>query len=291
MSSKKVLCPIDFSSGSQHSIQAAIRIANEWNAELVLTHAWYVPAMAIGEFPDPAIYGIVKNEAQSALDAAKEAAISAGAKQVTSKLLSGVPGHEIVAEAQSDAAISLIVIGSHGRTGLARVLLGSTAEYVVRHAPCSVLTVRLDWVDKPYRHVLVPTDFSDCARDALELAAQLVQPGGAGVTLLHALELPVSYAGEMTSDELARTLDKRAEQLLEQWAAQLATNISVPITTRSPIGGAGAQILATLDNDDTYDLVVMGTHGRQGLRRLLGSVAEKTVRHAPCPVLVVRRRQ
>jgi len=108
---------------------------------------------------------------------------------------------------------------------------------------------------------------------------------------LHVIEVPVSYSGEPRVEGFVDALDKHAARLLETWAADLRTKVSVPVTMRWRIGSAGAQTLAVLDNDKSFDLVVMGSHGRTGLRRaLLGSVAEKVARHAARPVLIARKR-
>ena len=101
----------------------------------------------------------------------------------------------------------------------------------------------------------------------------------------------MTYSGEPAIADLIDTLDKRAAKLLEDWAAQLRTTASVPVATRWRIGSAGGQTLAILEDQPPFDLVVVGSHGRTGLRRaLLGSVAEKIVRHAPCAVLIARER-
>jgi nucleotide-binding universal stress UspA family protein len=124
----------------------------------------------------------------------------------------------------------------------------------------------------------------------MNLAAELVKPGSE-ITLLHVLELPVSYTGELPIPDFHRELDARSAALLDRWTAELKAKVSVPVTQRTRIGRPGAQILALLDDDRTFDLVVMGSHGHTGLERmLLGSVAEKVVRHARCPVLVAHGR-
>jgi nucleotide-binding universal stress UspA family protein len=117
-----------------------------------------------------------------------------------------------------------------------------------------------------------------------------VQPRGA-ITLLHVIELPLRYAGEVPDPDLARSLDARAVHALDDAVARLQPRIDATIAARSHIGYPGAQTLAIVDNDPSIDLVVMGSHGRTGIKRaLLGSVAEKVVRHARCPVLVARKR-
>jgi nucleotide-binding universal stress UspA family protein len=292
MSFKKILCPVDFSAGSRQALAVAVRLASEADAELVLAHVWYVPAaMFPVEHPLPVqIVQQLNDDAQRALDLAVRDASALGAKRLTSTLLTGIPWSAIV-DLPDDPEFDLVVIGTHGRTGLARILLGSVAEKVVRHAPCSVLVVRPDGEVRPFTHALCPIDFSGDARQALDLAAELVRPGGAGITLLHVIEAPVAYSGELPDPGIVRDLDRRSAEALEQWAAELRGKVSVPVAVQCRLGWAGAETLAAIDHDPTIDLVVMGSHGRTGIKRvLLGSVAEKVVRHARCPVLVGRRR-
>ncbi|MEO7731471.1 MAG: universal stress protein [Kofleriaceae bacterium] len=291
MTFRKILCPVDFSPGSHTAMRAAVRIAIERGAELVLVHAWYLPPVATGGEAMLSADRVqqLSDDAQLALDDEVQAASALGAKRVTQKLLNGVPWTVITDAARED--IDLIVIGTHGRTGLARILIGSVAEKVVRHAPCPVLVVRPDGAVSPFTHVLCPVDFSASAHEAMELAGQLAQPGGAGITLLHVIEVPVAYSGEPNLPGLYRDLDQLSVALLEEWAKELRTTTSVPVTPRCRIGHPGAGTLAVLDADATFDLVVMGSRGRTGMARaLLGSVAEKVVRHARCPVLVSRSR-
>lgn len=293
MTFRKILCPIDFSLGSQQAMLLAVRLANESDAELVLAHAWYLPPLPYADvpvFPPDTLQAMIDDEERGLATAAAEAS-RLGAKRVTTKLLTGLPWDQIVTLLRGDTAFGLVVMGTHGRTGLDRVLMGSVTEKVIRHAPCPVLAVPTRGQVSAFRHVLCPVDFSESSRQAVALAAELATSGGAGITLLHVLELPVAYSGEIRDEGFVDILDKRAARLLEEWARDLKIKVSVPLATRSRIGSAGAQILAALDEDKTFDLVVMGSHGRSGLpRALLGSVAEKVVRHAGRPVLIARAR-
>ena len=291
---RKILCPIDFSAGSQQAMRVAIRLANEADAELVLAHAWHVPPMAYGsEYVLAAdLMRDIADGARDALDAAMREATALGAKRVASRLLTGSPRHEIVKMLERDPAFDLVVMGTHGRTGLARILLGSVAEGVVRHAPCSVLAVRPDGEVRPFTRVLCPIDFSDSSQVATNLAAELVRPGGAKLTLLHVIDPPAVYTSRERTLELVRDLDRYATEHLHRWAAQLAGTAPASVTTLCRVGHPGAEILKALDEGPAFDLVVMGSHGRIGLERgLLGSVAEKVVRHAKGPVLVARQRE
>jgi nucleotide-binding universal stress UspA family protein len=289
MAFTKILCPVDFSPGSQQALRTAVRIANEHDAELVLVHSWYIPPLAFaGEYAYAGnIVHTITEDARRGLDAAAAEARTLGARRVASRMLHGLPWQQIVEAAQRETGLDLIVLGTHGRTGLPRVVMGSVAELVVRHAPCPVLTVRPGNEPAPYQHVLCPVDLSKSAREAMKLAAELVTPGGAGITVLHVLELPVAYAGELTIPDFHRDLDARSAAVLDRWTADLKTAATVPIAQVTRVGRPGAQILAALEDDRTFDLVVMGSRGHTGVERmLLGSVAEKVVRHARCPVLV-----
>ena len=291
MSATKILCPIDFSAGSQQAMRTAIRLANDADAELVLAHAWYLPTTAYSDMYQlsPEIIQQMTAEAERNLDDMTREATKLGAKRMASKLLSGNPWQMIVEVLEQDRAFDLVVMSSHGRTGIPRILLGSVAQNVVRHAPCSVMVVPPGNEPKPFSHVLCPIDFSESSRHAIDLAAAHAR---SGITLLHVIEIPVAFSGELPIPEFAQGLDKVAAKLLEDWALDLRSKVKVPVVTRTRIGSPGTQTLAALDDASTFDLVIMGSHGRTGIRRvLLGSVAEKVVRHAPCPVLVVRERE
>lgn len=291
MTIRKILCATDFSSGSQQAMRVAARLANEANAELVLAHCWHVPAVDFADFTYPGtLIQQMSDDAARGLELATREVKLLGVKQVSSKLMEGSPWYEIVRVAQNDETYDLIVIGTHGRTGLKRILLGSVAEKVVRHSPCSVLAVRPDSELKTFLHALCPTDFSPSATYALELASEIVPPNGA-ITLMHVIEIPVPFSGEMPVLGLEHDLDAWAAKALDESAARLRAKVSANITTQARLGYPGAQTLTKLDEDRTIDLVVMGSHGRTGINRaVLGSVAEKVVRHARCPVLIARKR-
>jgi nucleotide-binding universal stress UspA family protein len=149
MTTHKILCALDFSSGSRPALQMAIRLAHERHAELVVMHVWYVPQTGLGDLPFPrGIAERIAGEAMQSLDAAVAEARAAGLTAATCQLVQGVPGWMIVDAVNRDRAIDLVVVGTHGRTGLARALIGSVAEYVVRHAPCAVLVARQDRDDR-----------------------------------------------------------------------------------------------------------------------------------------------
>ncbi len=146
----------------------------------------------------------------------------------------------------------------------------------------------------PFRTILVPTDFSPCARRAVEYAADLARASGALLVLHHATELPFGVHGSdrihpegarepVRIDDYARN---SARAHLDEEAAWIGPGVQV--ITRAELGATVQRILDAAQELGA-DLIVMGTHGRTGLRRgLMGSIAERVVRAAPCPVLTLR---
>jgi nucleotide-binding universal stress UspA family protein len=143
MTFKKILCPIDFSDGAQEAMRIATQLAKETSAELVLIHVWqppfsYAPEAALS----PDLSEVVHQNAEQNLAKKRAEAEALCGARVGAILLMGTPWDRIVETTKKDQSFDLLVIGTHGRTGLKRVLLGSVSEQVVRHASCPVLVVR-----------------------------------------------------------------------------------------------------------------------------------------------------
>jgi nucleotide-binding universal stress UspA family protein len=141
---KKILCPVDFSEPSRYAMRSAAQLAIDTGAELVVAHAWESPLHP--EYSElilknDAFAPVLKKE-EDALAAIKRELEGLGPKSVQAKLLFGVPWHAIVEESRKDPTYDVIVMGTHGRSGIKHVLLGSVAERVARHASCPVLLIR-----------------------------------------------------------------------------------------------------------------------------------------------------
>jgi len=138
---KKLLVAVDFSEASRKALQAGAAMAADTGVPLVLLHVVSPPrAHAEGAmFP----VGDTPAGAEAELAAWKRDAEATGARLVTTRIVAGTPWHEIVEVLRADRSFDLAIVGTHGRTGLTHVLLGSVAERVVRFAPCPVLVVRV----------------------------------------------------------------------------------------------------------------------------------------------------
>lgn len=137
-----------------------------------------------------------------------------------------------------------------------------------------------------WQKILVPTDFSACADSAVHAAAALHQKSGAEILLLHVTE-PAYQGLRVQTNDLHAQMRHEAENRLKKLAAEVfpnATNARVLVKDGRP-----ADVICQTATTEKADAIIIPTHGHSGLKHaLLGSVAEKVVRHAPCSVLVVR---
>jgi len=200
-----------------------------------------------------------------------------------------------ITNAADEEQAALIVMGTHGRIGLDRLLLGSVAEKVVRQARCPVMTVRGSEAETQLASggllqagcFLVPIDFSECAQDAFEFAVSLAKPLGAVMRLIHAFEpsaYPLDFSLFKVSDEKA--LHARVRDRLEELVSVLRREgVSAEVVCEV---GLPADVILSQAKRIPGSMIVMGTHGRRGWKHLVGSVAEHVVRQAACPVVTVK---
>lgn len=303
VSIKNVLCPVDFSEFSRHAFDRAVAIAQAYGAGVTAIHVVQTQA------PPPFIpYG-----ATGSLDAftlspadrdhlARELAAFVAhdppvTVPVTHKVIDGFSiAREIVTEAIATSA-DLIVMGTHGRTGFQRFLLGSVTERLLRAAPCPVLTVgeadaRMHGDDATFKRILCAVDFSDCSLAALDFAVSLAERSKSEISAVNVIEwTPVGYdpligpptdlagyrmAAEVVSRERLHTVVQQAAH-------------DVPTIGEIVSAGKPHHEIVRIAEQLKADLIVIGIHGRNPLDRMLfGSTAEPLVRHATCPVLTVR---
>jgi nucleotide-binding universal stress UspA family protein len=218
---------------------------------------------------------------------------------VSTEVLLENPRHA-VAKLATEWKADLAVLGSHGRGTFTRLLIGSTAQAVLRNAPCSVEIVRTPRGDRASRglhgmRVLLPTDGSEYAVLAASRVAERPWPEGSIFKVLACPEYPVLigeypyYAPEQLV-ELTKASEAHAKEAAEQAAAVLRNSgIEVKAEVTEPRDSPARTILSSADLWQS-DLIVMGSHGRRGFDRLvMGSVSETVAMHAHCSVEVVRQ--
>ena len=293
----RILFATDFSLWARRAEDYACSLACSWKASLtVLSVAEFPPGLNPNSPVHQLYLGELLKHASSQLVDLKGRAERRGIA-ITTRMATGIPSEEVITAARAEDS-DLIVMGTRGKTGLTHVLLGSTAERVIRGAPCPVLTVRTEQADakdegtlsRPItlERILVPVDFSNCSLDALAHAVVVAQQAKASLMLLHVLE-PVSYGLDFSLGD-----SKAREQERETWTKRLEELVSsyqqshVPMESRLR-GGLPADSILDSAQIFSCDLIVMGTHGRRGIAHSIsGSVAEAVLRKAHCPVIAVR---
>ena len=298
---RKILVGVDLSTPAEVAIQHALGLARHVGAEVVLVMATSMPDVpgygdsGPGRGPIAAISAALSEEARRAATV-EHAALSELTQRYGGQ---GVQVSQVIVDGRADVALpelartvgaDLIVVGSHGRTGLTRIAMGSVAERIVRVAPCSVYVARGEAPTAGPRHVVMGTEFEPDAAMVLGQASALVAKGGQ-LDLITCWRL-VPLTGEMPMDAFAAgsLRDDVISELTERADALLAKVPHPDHAATFKIAEQGAPWgLIEAATKAAADLVVVGSHGRRGLQRwVLGSVAESTVRHAPCSVLVAR---
>ena len=304
---RHILVPLDFSGLSRQALDCAVPLARKYGAKISLVHVAQSP-FVMSSFPEGGI--VLPVNTDKLVSVAKTHLAELAAQLLPDELRGrtivreGNAATEVVAAAKALKA-DLIVLSTHGRSGLKRVLLGSTAERILRHAHCPVLTVRRQEGEPamrllaqtkplypkqlPWRRILVPLDLSPASLRALQTAVALARASAARLLLLNVVE-PNPYVTGMEGAVLLipdRDLMDLAKQQLPRVARKFVPK-SVPVT--SMVGrGRAADVIGETAEAEGVDLIVLATHGHTGWDRLLmGSTAEQVVRHAKCPVFVAR---
>lgn len=294
----RILVPTDFSPLADMALDYALRLADRHRASLHLLHAVVLHA---DDPNDPAHHFPDADEIRSRLEEIAERRMTSRLAEravpdveVTRIQRRGISTAPVILEYASEVDVDLIVMSTHGRRGLGHVLLGSVTEEVVRLSSCPVLTIRgrtPEALPAAPQDVLVPVDFSGHSARAVAHAKAICGAYGATLHLVHVFERPVHpeiYVGGSPIEfpGFASVRDRLQEAL--ESVGQEAPGPAVPIAVHVVEGRAVPSILELADEVEP-DLIVIATHGLSGLAHaLLGSVSEKVVRRAPCPVLTVK---
>jgi nucleotide-binding universal stress UspA family protein len=291
-----VLLPTDFSPSSAPAFRYAVEWAKVFEAQLTLLH---VHPLHPGLDIDAAVAQKFLDEQRKVAREELENLLAEARKQVpgaSMELLAGLPS-EYICQVAREKKCDLIIMGTHGWTGFNRVLFGSVAERVIQRAPCPVLSIphrepedisAMHLLQILPRQVVLPLEFSDCSMDAYEYAVQIAKWFDVPLTLIHAIE-PLSYSLDFT---LTHPLQEKTNRdKVEKRLADLTAVLSEQgLSARYELLDKPT-IIGILETSaiQQADLIVMGTHGRKGLTRLvLGSTACKVLEQSPYPVLTVK---
>jgi nucleotide-binding universal stress UspA family protein len=295
---RSILCPYDGSEFSRHALEHATALGRFYGAGLTLLHVHTGAPVGPDEermkWDGPILPRERKRIVAWLADVGAPA--RAAGVGVEAKVVEGAPAAEILRVAREGAA-GLVVMGTHGRSGFDRLLLGSVTEKVLRYAPCPVLTVTARAVPDyprdrpPFRRIVCPVDFSPASLRAVEYALTLAQEAYGQLTLLHALEqFPPEEDVTMARFDIAgfhRSMEQIAHARMQEVIPAGARDWCRPEIL--VVRGKAYRVILDAAGERDADLVVIGTHGRHPIdTALFGSTTHHVVRAARCPVLVAR---
>ena len=294
---KSILVPTDFSDASLESAKFVMRLCKQVNTNAHVLHSIDASPFAMyGDYTgwqEIRVTDEVRENADKELDKfirklGTDAPVSGKNVVTTDDVATSI------CEAAKTEGASLIAMSTHGRSGINRVLLGSVTEQVLRNAPCPVLTTRPKSIagDGDIKSIVCTTDFSKPAMACAKLAVETAKTLGAKLTILHVIDeeqLALLHAHPMLSEYINKeTLKEHTQASLDKFTKELGLDPKENAVLYSFKGHSGDGVVDYTDNNST-DMIIMSTHGYSGAKHLLlGSVTERVVRRASCPVLATR---
>ena len=293
---KRILCPIDYSEFSRHAFDYAIAVAHWYKASVT---ALYVLPQVASLIPagDPGLYPAIVFTAEDLQQfrASVEAFVAKSDHdhqvKVEALATEGNAAAEITRLARELPA-DLLVMGTHGRSGFDRLMLGSVTEKMLRKTPCPMLTVpsgvtRVPAGPIPFTRILCPVDFSPSSFKALEFAESLAEETDAHLRIMHVLEPASVFEPVPMGGGGAPAVNPNASgAALERLRNVISKDARIysQVTETVAVGKAYREILKEAD-EHRSDLIVIGAHGGRLGSGAFGSTTSHVVRAATCPVL------
>lgn len=296
---KRMLMPTDGSPCSEQAITHGLELAKALGSEVTFLYAVENPITTyvteVGVYPE--LYEELKKLGNTSLAKAKALADNAGIKSQTQLVENSRP---VDAIHEAEKHHDMVVIGTHGRRGFDRFMIGSVAEGALRHSSKPYLMIRQskeirqgeETISSPLglKNFLMPVDGSECSKQAIEKGLELAKDLGAEVTFLFVFDEHVAaYYGAPGATyvrELYQDYQKAGEAILEKAKAH-ASKAGVKATAKLVKHNKPVEAIVEAEKD--YDMTIMGTHGRRGFDRfMLGSVAEGVLRRTTKPLLLMR---
>ena len=293
MKLNRIFVPTDFSETANLAVRQAVVLAQMYQAELVVLHARLLYDDDSSQLPE-AVERLKQEEARILTKLKQSVPQSNPAVSIRHEIIRGYSAPSAILGYVNQNDFDLIVIGTHGRSGIEQLLLGSVAEKIVRYAPSPVLTVhRKSTVIESYQNIIVPFDFSEHAQRALRTAFR-VSPEKGEIHLVYVFEKDTHP--EMYSWNLASSID-----LMPQLEIKIRQKMDAVLHTLKTGGrtvhkiimdGTPHKKIAEYVNNAQAELVIMSTQGLVGLDRfLLGSTTERIIRSVNTQILTLKQRQ
>lgn len=278
-----ILIPTDGSDSAGTAAEAAIALAERFDATLHVIHVLERGTLP----PEVDSDDDLRQHGERTTARIADRVGDDGVETTTAVVDTTAPIHEAIVDYAEEHAVDLIVMGTHGRTGVERFVIGSVTERTVRISPVPVLTVHeAADVDGDFGSILLPTDGSAGARAATDYAVELADASDAALHAVHVVDLTGLW-GDFDSTAILDALEQSGQRAVDD-VIERAEAGGLRSVEGSVLSGIPPRAIVDYADDRAVDLIVMGTRGRTGLDRyLLGSVTERVVRLSDVPVLTV----
>jgi nucleotide-binding universal stress UspA family protein len=271
--------------------KAALAEASHWvkrhGGRIILVHAVYFDTEEFGIAPDQLEKRLKVGE--KICIETKEKLASEFGIEAQFLLCEGDPPEVIVEIAEGKKA-DLIVLGTYGRRGINRLLMGSVTSHVIVHAPVDVLVAKRPCTEctGSYRSILVPFDGSESSKKALIRACALSKVDGAEIATLYVIPRYEEMVEFFRTSSIKASLHGEAAKILDS-ARSIASAHGVSVKTEVVEGQAAEKIIEFATKQKS-DLIAMGSYGYRGVdKAIMGSTAERVITAASCPILIARR--
>lgn len=292
MQIKQILVPTDFSENAQHAVDYAVALAKQCSAKLHLLHTPVVPTyllMDLSYSPGPEAVTRILNDAQDALDEQTEGIAAAGIEHFTAIREGTV--HEVIRDYAKEHDVDLVVVGTHGRSGVSKLMYGSVTERVIKTVHTPIIVIPPEGGEMPDA-VVVAYDFSGPSKRAAEVADAIHGVFKGPVHMVHSY---LDVWGEYTDRGavVGEAAEKRREALhlgLEEMLSKEAKELfpgDAPSVQPHLVTGDPAEGLLRVAHNTGATLICAGTTGKSGIERLLiGSVARRLLHDSKVPLLL-----
>ncbi len=292
MQLKQILVPTDFSENARHAVSYATELAKRCSAKIHLLHTPVIPTyllMDLSYSPGPEAVTRILNESQAALDEQAKTLAAAGVEYFT--VIREGTVHEVIRDYAREHDVDLVVVGTHGRAGVSKLMYGSVTERVIKTVHTPIIIIPPEGGTMP-SSIVVAYDFSAPAKRAAEVACAIHQLFGGPLHIVHSY---LDVWGEYTdrgavvgeaAEKRRQALHLGLEEMLETESKELFSGEAPSIQTHL-VTGDPAEGLLRVAHDVDATLICAGTTGKSGIERLLiGSVARRLLHDSKVPLLL-----
>jgi len=292
MKPSKILVPIDFSPFSDYATDYAIFLAQKYDAQISLFHVIVLYEADVDEEAHvKQLEEIIKRKEENTnelFERHRQKFLNKNLN-INSQITRGISPANTILEYIDEHNYDLVLMGTHGRTGIKNWIYGSVTEKVVRLSKIPVMTIHINPVNIQIKKILVPVDFSENSRDGIQEAIKIANDFNADIEFIHVIEQHLQPSFHVVGIESVFAINPDLKKITSEKLEEFCGKQEIK-STYTILEGTAHQTISDYTSDCGADLIIMSTRGYTGLDHLLiGSTTERVVRVSQCPVLTVGR--